>query len=156
MQEELQEEGEGVSDVEGVDGVEGIEGGDEWEEEDDEEKYWEDTDGVCEYLLCSGYLAPREGSLKDIRPTDILLAGVVPLSLSFFFFFFFFLTTAVAFLLTLKKHISHFKYIIFMYSFQYIYEYTKNSRRDPFSVDSIAQLHWALNWFRRVLTAESF
>lgn len=33
MQEELQEEGEGVSDVEGV------EGGDEWEEEDDEEKY---------------------------------------------------------------------------------------------------------------------
>ena len=90
MQEELQEEGEGVSDVEGVDGVEGIEGGDEWEEEDDEEKYWEDTDGVCEYLLCSGYLAPREGSLKDIRPTDILLAGAVPLSLSFFFFFFFF------------------------------------------------------------------
>lgn len=39
MQEELQEEGEGVSDVEGVDGVEGVEGGDEWVEEDDEEKY---------------------------------------------------------------------------------------------------------------------
>lgn len=38
MQEELQEEGEGVSDVEGVDGVEGVEGGDEWVEEDDEEK----------------------------------------------------------------------------------------------------------------------
>ena len=29
MQEELQEEGEGVSDVEVVDGVEGVEGGDE-------------------------------------------------------------------------------------------------------------------------------
>ena len=29
MQEELQEEGEGVSDVEGVDGVKGVEGGDE-------------------------------------------------------------------------------------------------------------------------------
>lgn len=39
MQEELQEEGEGVSDVKGVDGVEGVEGGDEWVEEDDEEKY---------------------------------------------------------------------------------------------------------------------
>ena len=87
------------------------------------------------------------GSERYVGPTDILLIGAVSLSLSLSPFFF---------LLTLKKRISHFKYIIFMYSFQYIYEYIKNSRRDPFSVDSIAQLHWALNWFRRALTAESF